>query len=285
MASTHRTRSHSLLVGVVGLVFACSQGASETPSSPTNADGGVTPEEAGAATVDFTFRVTGMRAYFQLMGESEIEAMLAVAETESGKRVFWKASTIRSSVDVVEFSAPGLLQKGVSYSLGAAVGGYGYLEIPPVTDRVVVEMTQEEYRTKLGNEYKRAYDLLTTPLKLKPGTYEGRVAATGTQIQYVVGSEGYLSPVHLIYGCTGSTSTCGGPAGQSIEPCSRSLVRGDTEQAHIGTSVSSGLSLVGDIRADTDKLVFTGKVAKTNCCSEALNLDLVRISNSTQGCK
>lgn len=45
------------------------------------------------------------------------------------------------------------------------------------------------------------------------------------------------------------------------------------------------LLLRSDIRADTDKLVFTGKVAKTNCCSEALNLDLVRISNNTQGCK
>ncbi len=282
MDPTHRTRSLSLLA--VGLLFACSQGPSETPSPATTTDGGVIPE-AGASTVDFTFRVTGMRAYFQLMGESQIEAMLAVAEAESGKRVFWKASTIRSTVDVVEFSAPGLLQKGVAYNLGAAVGGYGYLEIPPVTDQVVVEMTQEEYRTKLGNEYKRAYDLLTTPLKLKPGTYEGRVAATGTQIQYVVGADGYLSPVHLIYGCAGSTPTCGGPSGQSVEPCSRSLVRGDTEQAHIGTSVSSGLSLVGDIRADADKLVFAGKVAKTNCCAEALNLDLVRISNSTQGCK
>jgi hypothetical protein len=146
-------------------------------------------------------------------------------------------------------------------------------------------MTQEQYRTTLGKEYQRAYDLLTTPLKLKPGTYEGRVAATGTHIQYVVGSEGYLSPVRLYYGCTGSTPTCGGPAGESVVPCSRSLVRGDTEQAHIGTSVSSGLSLVGDIRADADKLVLTGKVAKTNCCSEALNLDLVRISDDPRGCK
>lgn len=276
----------ALAASITLLACACSA-PSPTPTT-TAADGGTNPGADGAVVgdvFDLTVHGAGFGAQWTLTDDPSIQLVLAAEDADTKQRIGWEPKTVQQPADDFTFTWSGRLKRGARYAV--ALEGwktYAYFEIPAVSANVTLELDDAAV-TKGTKRYLDAFDVLDTRLTVAPGRFEATNPKTGTRIAFVVGSQGYLNVAQLLYGCSGSTATCGDYGGHSVAPCTRAYVRGDTMKAKVSDSTSWGLSISASASASGDAIAIDGTVKRTNCCNEPIALVATRVSSDTGGCR
>lgn len=269
-------------------LVACAGSAPSSPGVTGDSDADI---DAGADVVatgdtfDLTVHGTGFASQWTLTDDPSIELVLAAQDVDTKERIGWEPKTVSKPADDFTFTWPGRLKRGARYAV--ALEGwktYAYFEVPAVVGDVTLELDDAKVTTAT-KRYLDAFDVLDTRLALPPGTFEAANPKTGTKIAFVVGKEGYLNVARLLYGCSGSTATCGDYGGHSVAPCTRAYVRGDTMKAKLGDSTSWGLSIAATASVQGDGIAIEGAVKRANCCNEPVALVATRTSTDTAGCR
>lgn len=267
------------------VVVACAGTPSSSPTS--NDDAGAQPGADGsvADALDLTVHGRGFATQWTLTDEPTIELVLAAQDADTKERIGWEAQIVQKPADEFTFTWPARLKRGARYAVALeGWGTYAYFEVPSVQANVTLELDDPTV-SAATKRYLDAFDVLDTRLGLAPGRFEATNPSTGTKIAFVVGTEGYLNVAQLIFGCSGSTATCGNYGGHSVVPCTRAYVRGDTMKAKVSDSLSTGLSIAATAAVQGDAIAIEGTVKRANCCNETIALTAKRVSTDAGGCR